>query len=113
MALVAGFVGFVLLDPPLGIAALAAGVMVEVVELVFWNRFLRRYRIQTGAEGLVGKRGEVLAACAPGHEGRARVHGELWRVRCAAGSAVVGAEVVVTAVDGLTLEVEPTGAQLR
>lgn len=113
MALVAGFIGFVVLDSPLGVLALATGVTIETVELVFWSRFLRRYRVQTGPEGLVGKRGEVLQACAPGYEGRARVHGELWRIRSAAETAVPGAEVLVTGIDGLTLEVEPTGVQLR
>jgi membrane protein implicated in regulation of membrane protease activity len=111
MALVLGFIAFVVLDSPLGIAALAAGVLIEGGELYFWTRFLRRYRIQTGPEALIGMRGEVLEPCVP--EGRARVRGELWRVRCREGSAEPGEEVVVTAVEGLTLEVEPTGVQLR
>lgn len=111
MALVLGFIAFIVLDSPLGIAALAAGLLIEVGELYFWTRFLRRYRIQTGPEALVGMRGEVLEPCVP--VGRARVRGELWRVRCREGSAEPGEEVVVTAVEGLTLEVERTGAQLR
>jgi membrane protein implicated in regulation of membrane protease activity len=111
MALVLGLIAFIVLDSPLGIVALLAGVVIEVGELYAWTRFLRRYRVQTGPEGLVGMRGEVLDACVP--EGRARVRGELWRVRCTEGTAERGEEIVVTAVDGLTLEVEPTGAQLR
>ena len=105
MALVIGFVGFILLDEPLGIIALAIGLVVEVGELVFWSRFLRRYRVQTGAEGLVGERGEVIEACNPA--GSVRAHGEIWRAACEAGAAV-GDEVVVTAVDvdDLTLTVE-------
>lgn len=109
MLLVAGFVAFIVLDSPLGIAALVAGALIEVGELVFWMRFLRRYRVRTGVEGLIGSRGVVVVACPPGGElGRVRAHGELWRARSRAG-ADPGAEVEVTAVEGLTLEVEPTG----
>jgi membrane-bound serine protease (ClpP class) len=60
--------------------------------------------VTTGAEGLVGEVGEVVGACEP--TGRVRVKGELWQARCAT-PAIVGQRVRVTAVDGLTLEVEP------
>lgn len=111
MALVLGFIAFIVLDSPLGVAAVVAGAVIEMGELYLWTRYLRRFRVQTGIEGLIGMRGEVLEPCVP--EGRARVRGELWRVRCREGSAEPGEEVVVTAVEGLTLEVEPTGVQLR
>ncbi len=108
MALVVGFIAFIVLDSPWGLAALLAGLVIEVGELIFWNRFLRRYRVQTGAEGMVGKRGVVIEACEP--EGSVRVHGELWRAR-AEGGADAGAEVEVLAVEGLGLVVERTGRQ--
>jgi membrane-bound serine protease (ClpP class) len=112
MALVLGFVALIVLDPPLGAIALGLGLIIEVGELIFWNRFLRRYRIQTGAEGLIGKRGVAVEACEP--LGRVRVHGELWRARCETASRIaVDAEVEVTAVEGLELVVEPTGRQGR
>ena len=114
MLLVAGFVAFIVLDSPLGIAALVAGALIEVGELFFWTRFLRRYRVQTGAEGMVGRVGFVTAECPPDGVGQVRVHGALWRARCEESvGAGAGAEVRVTAVEGLTLTVEPTGRQGR
>jgi membrane-bound serine protease (ClpP class) len=92
------------LPPGLGIAAVALGIVVEVAEVGFWIRFLRRYRVTTGAEGLVGATAEVIERCEP--SGRVRLRGEIWRARCAS-PAEVGERVTVTGVDGLTLEVAP------
>jgi membrane-bound serine protease (ClpP class) len=92
------------LPPGLGIAAVALGIVVEVAEVGFWIRFLRRYRVTTGAEGLIGATAEVIETCEP--RGRVRLRGEIWRARCAS-RAEVGERVTVTGVDGLTLEVEP------
>lgn len=60
----------------------------------------------TGAEGLVGERGSTLTALAPGQAGQIRVHGEIWRATCPVALAP-DRPVRVTAVDGLTLVVEP------
>jgi membrane-bound serine protease (ClpP class) len=92
------------LPPGLGIAAVAVAMVIEVAEVGFWIRFLRRYRVRTGVEGLIGSGGEVIEACDP--TGRVRLRGEIWHARCPAGASV-GDRVTVTAVDGLTLEVEP------
>jgi membrane-bound serine protease (ClpP class) len=96
--------GLFVLPDPWRILALAAAMVIEVGEVYFWIRFLRRYRVTTGAEGLIGKRVEVLEACEPA--GRVRVHGEIWNARCAAGVRP-GQTARITAVDGLTLRVEP------
>jgi len=92
------------LPPGLGIAAVTLGIVVEVSEVGFWMRFLRRYRIRTGAEGLIGASAEVIQRCDP--VGRVRLRGEIWHARCSS-PADVGERVTVTRVDGLTLEVEP------
>lgn len=92
------------LPPGWGLALVVVAMVVEVAEVGFWIRFLRRYRVTTGAEGLVGSRAEVIEACAP--TGRVRLRGEIWRARCSP-RAEVGDRVTVTGVDGLTLEVEP------
>lgn len=106
MALVAGFVLFALLDPPLGVIALALGAVVEVGEAILWTRYLGRIRVRTGAEGLVGARGEVIEECRP--RGRVKLAGEIWHAECESpAGAGVGDEVRVVAVRGLTLEVEP------
>jgi membrane-bound serine protease (ClpP class) len=92
------------LPPWLGLIAVVTGIVVEVAEVGFWIRFLRRYRVQTGAEGLIGSVAEVVEACDP--DGRVRLRGEIWRARGSRSDpAAVGQRVEVTAVDGLTLEV--------
>jgi membrane-bound serine protease (ClpP class) len=105
MLLIAAALAAVFVLPePWGAIAVGAAALVEVGEVYFWIRFLRRYRVTTGAEGLVGARAEVVEALAP--TGRVRVRGELWTAR-AADPAIAGQRVRITAVDGLTLEVEP------
>jgi len=92
-----------LLPPGWGVAAVALGIVVEVAEVGFWIRFLRRYRIATGVEALVGSTAEVIEACDP--RGRVRFRGEIWHAECAS-RAEVGDRVTVTGVRGLTLEIE-------
>jgi membrane-bound serine protease (ClpP class) len=92
------------LSPPIGAAVVVLAAVVEVGEVLFWRRFLRRYRVSTGAEALVGESVEVVQACDP--SGRVRVRGELWNAR-APQPLGVGDVARVTAVDGLTLEVAP------
>ena len=94
------------LPPGWGIALVVVAMVIEVAEVGFWIRFLRRYRVQTGVEGLIGSRGEVIETCAPA--GRVRLRGEIWHARCRS-PAQVGDTVIVTGVDGLTLEVERNG----
>lgn len=93
------------LPPGWGIALVVVAMVIEVAEVGFWIRFLRRYRITTGVEGLIGASGEVIEECDP--RGRVRLRGEIWHARCPAGASV-GERVTVTGVDGLTLEVEPS-----
>ena len=93
-----------LLPPWLGILAVTIGIAVEVAEVGLWIRFLRRYRVRTGAEGLIGETAEVVEACDP--RGRVRLRGEIWHARSRS-LAAIGERVRIIAVDGLTLEVEP------
>jgi membrane-bound serine protease (ClpP class) len=92
------------LPPGWGLAAIVAAMAVEVAEVAFWIRFLRRYRVQTGAEGLVGLTAEVVEACDP--EGRVRMRGEIWQARSSY-PAAIGERVRVTGVEGLKLQVGP------
>jgi membrane-bound serine protease (ClpP class) len=92
------------LSPPVGIAVMTLAAIVEVAEVFFWRRFLRRYRVSTGAEGLIGEAVEVVEACDPA--GRVRVRGELWNAR-APKPLQTGDRARVTGVDGLTLEIAP------
>jgi membrane-bound serine protease (ClpP class) len=101
-------VGLFLLPSPWGYVAVAAALCVEVLELAFWKRFLRRYRVQTGTEALIGAPAEVVAACDP--DGRVRFRGELWSARSEVPLAV-GQQVRITGIEGLTLDVEPQASE--
>jgi membrane-bound serine protease (ClpP class) len=103
MLLALAIVGLFVLPGPWGLILLPIAAAVEVAEVYLWIRFLRRYRITTGAEGLVGERAEVIEDCDP--RGRVRLRGEIWNARCA-GGAVRGESARIVAVDGLTLVVE-------
>jgi membrane-bound serine protease (ClpP class) len=106
VALVAGFIAFALLDPPLGPILLVAGATLEIGEAIGWYRYLNRIRVKTGAEGLIGKRASVIDDCRP--SGSVRVAGEIWKAECDEGAGA-GETVRIAEADGLLLRVEPTG----
>jgi membrane protein implicated in regulation of membrane protease activity len=90
--------GLFVLPDPWRIVVLVGAAAFEVGEVFLWIRFLRRYRVTTGAEGMVGERAEVIGP------GRVRFRGEIWSAR---GGGDEGDTVRVAEVDGLTLVVEP------
>ena len=94
---------FVLEEPWTWVAVLA-GATYELVETTLIVRWSKRRRAVVGAEALIGQRALVAAECRP--VGQVRLVGELWQARCDPG-ADVGEEVIVRALDGLTLVVEP------
>jgi membrane-bound serine protease (ClpP class) len=100
MLLVLGIVGLFVLPEPWNVIGVCVAALIEVGEVFFWIKFLRRYRISTGAEGLVGERAEVIGP------DRVRVHGEIWSAT-GPSQLSTGQRVRVAAVDGLTLRVEP------
>jgi membrane protein implicated in regulation of membrane protease activity len=76
----------------------------EIAETILVVRWSQRRQAHVGTEALVGRTAVVAADCRP--YGQVRVAGELWGARCEAGASA-GDDVVVRAVDGLTLVVEP------
>ena len=64
----------------------------------------RRNKVETGSEAMVGEIGSAFSPLAP--EGKIFVHGEYWNAVSPV-PVPAGARVRVTAVDGLTLTVEP------
>jgi membrane protein implicated in regulation of membrane protease activity len=93
---------FVLEEPWTWIVVLA-GATFEVGEATLFVWWSKRRKSVVGVEALIGQRALVAADCRP--LGQVRVVGELWRARCDAG-ADAGDEVIVKALDGLTLVVE-------
>lgn len=88
------------------IFVIAAVVLFELVEHVVIPTAAvvaaRKRQPSTGAEGMVGKTGEVLSWS--GTEGKVRVDGEVWRAESRI-QLVTGDVVVVRAIRALTLEV--------
>lgn len=104
MILALAIAGLFVLPDPWRVVILVVAAMIEVGEVFVWIRFLRRYRVTTGAEGMIGEPAEVIEPCAP--RGLVRFRGEIWKARCDA-RAGVRDRVRITAVDGLELVVEP------
>ena len=95
------------LSPRVGLTVIVLAAVVEVGEYLFWRRFLRRYRIRTGVEALIGEPVKVVDACDP--VGRVRMRGELWNARSERPLAA-GDSARVAAIHGLTLELAPARA---
>ena len=64
---------------------------------------LRKKKI-TGAEGMIGMEGEVVASVTPGLV--IRVSGEYWQAECLEGDIEIGEEVEIVGIDRLKLEVK-------
>lgn len=94
----------VFLSWPLSAVAVGLAAAWEVSSTVFWVRYSRRGRARVGVETLVGATASVITPLAP--DGQVRVNGEIWQAH-AGHYAPAGATVTITAVHGLTLEVEP------
>lgn len=104
MLLTLAIVGLFFLPDPWRVVFLVFAALFEVFEVFLWIKFLRRYRVTTGAEGMVGERAEAISPLDP--EGQVRLRGEIWNARSSA-PVPDGGEVRIAAVDGLTLVVDP------
>lgn len=103
MTLALAIVGLFVLPDPWRAVFLGAALVIEVGEVYLWIRFLRRYRVTTGAEGLIGEPALVIESCGP--RGRARVRGEIWNARSAK-RLDPGDRARIVSVEGLTLVLE-------
>ena len=98
----------------LPVVAIVVGGVILAGFIVFASRkALAAHRdepVRTGFEELVGAVGEVREPLDP--EGQVFLQGALWRARATGGAEIgLGNRVRVSAVDGLTLEVEPVPDQ--
>jgi membrane-bound serine protease (ClpP class) len=103
--LVVAFLLLLLLPSPWNVVGAVVAVVAFVLELGFWSGRVRRLRVTTGQDGLVGATGVAVEPLAP--LGHVQVRGELWEAH-AAEDVPSGGRVRVIAVEGLLLEVEPS-----
>jgi membrane protein implicated in regulation of membrane protease activity len=104
MFLVLALLLLLFLPYPWNLAGALASSLVGAVEVLFWERRMRRKPVRTGHEALVGATGEAVAPVAP--LGQVRVKGELWQAHSST-PIERGARVEVVAIDDLRLEVRP------
>lgn len=107
MLLVGGILLAVFVVPwPWGIVTVAAGGLLDIGESLAFMKWSRRRRSSVGAEALVGQTAVVVTPT------QVRVAGELWAARSDV-ALRSGDEVVVTRLDGLTLEVSRPSREVR
>ena len=100
MLLLGGILLAVFVVPwPWGIFAVIAGALLDIGESFAFLKWSRRRKSPVGAEALVARTAVVVTPT------QVRVAGELWAAR-SDDPLRVGEEVVVRAVNGLTLVVE-------
>jgi membrane protein implicated in regulation of membrane protease activity len=101
MLLLGGILLAVFVVPwPWGVATVIGGGVLDIAESLVLLRWSKRRRSPVGADALVGRTAVVATRT------QVRVAGELWEARSDT-PLVPGEEVVVRAVDELTLRVEP------
>jgi membrane protein implicated in regulation of membrane protease activity len=94
----------VFLPWPWNAAAILGAAAWEVSGAVLSIRYSRRGRARVGVETLVGTTASVITPLMP--DGQIRVNSEIWQAH-SEHDAAVGETVLIKAVNGLTLEVEP------
>lgn len=105
MLLAASIAGLFLLPGPWNVILFGIAVVAEVGEIFLWIRYLDRYRVRGGAEGMIGERATVLERCDP--DGMVRVRGEVWKATAeGAEPLAVGERTTVRSVEGLRVLVE-------
>lgn len=102
--LIALLLAIFVLPSPWGLVVVVVGGTLDVAETALFLWWSKRRRATVGVEALVGKVGVASSDLWP--EGQVKIGGEIWRARCD-GGCDVGTSVVVRAVEGLTLVVDP------
>lgn len=104
MLLAASIGGLFLLPGPWNIILFCFALVIEVGELYLWKRFLDRYRVRGGIEGMIGERAVVLKECDPA--GLIRLRGETWHADVEGGARIgAGETATVTSVEGLRVKI--------
>ena len=104
LTILAVVLALTVIPSPWGVLTVIGAALVDVAETAFFVRWSKRRRAAVGVETLVGRPGVVVRALTP--RGQVKVDGEVWEAR-AEHDLLSGDEIVVRAVDGLVLDVEP------
>jgi membrane-bound serine protease (ClpP class) len=102
--LVALVLAIFVLPSPWGIVVVVGAAVLDLAEIGVGLWWSKRPKAAVGGDALVGVTGVAVGELWP--DGQVKVNGEIWRARCD-GGCEAGTSVVVLAVEGLTLEVEP------
>lgn len=108
LTIIALILALLALPSPWGWLLVLVAAIVDVTEVAVFRWWSRRRRSTVGVDTLVGRHAVVVTALAP--HGQVRVQGEIWQARSPV-AVDPGEEVVVRAVRGLALDVEPTVAR--
>lgn len=86
-------------------AAIVGGLVLGVIVIIVHKKVIPTFhRAQvTGAEGMIGLKGEVIEPLTP--KGVVRIGDELWQARAAGEHIRAGTEVEIVEINGLTLTV--------
>jgi membrane-bound serine protease (ClpP class) len=103
LTLLAILLAIFVLPEPWGLVTIVIAGLLDIGEVIFFRQWSKRRKSRVGVELLVGREAVALSALAP--RGQVRVSGEIWEARSESPVAR-GDEVVVRAVEGLTLVVE-------
>ncbi len=108
LTIVAVLLALTVLPSPWGWVAVIVAAVIDVVETGVFMWWSKRRRAVVGAETLVGRHAVVVRALAP--RGQVKLDGEVWEARAAAFELEPGRDVIVTGLDGLVLDVEPSSS---
>jgi membrane-bound serine protease (ClpP class) len=104
LTLIAILLAIFVLPEPWGLVAIVVAGLIDILEVIVFRMWSQRKKARVGVQMLVGRTAVALGAIAP--RGQVRVDGEIWEARSESPVAS-GHDVVVRAVDGLTLLVAP------
>jgi membrane protein implicated in regulation of membrane protease activity len=101
--IILAFILLFALPYPWNIVGFVVVIPLWILELIGWNRTMKKRRQAVGAQTLIDREAVVIRACEP--RGQVRLDGEIWDARCEQGAAV-DETVRVVGRDGLILIVE-------
>ena len=103
LTLLAILLAIFVIPEPWGLVTIVVAGLLDIGEVIVFRQWSKRKKARVGVELLVGRAAIALGPLAP--RGQVRIDGEIWEARSESPIGR-GDEVVVRAVEGLTLVVE-------